>query len=377
MDRAVMGTRSEDRSKGETVMTNERKLDKKVVVPGLALLAILVIAAEAPLFAQGRATATRSSSGSSSSSGTVSRTSSNSSSSSSQGTSAGRTATPRSSSTSKASNTRQSTPASRGRNRRSGGYGSHHGHNIGLHFGYGGYYGRYYGSYYYPYYYSPFYWGVPYYVPRRAYQEHRLGAFDLNVRPKKAEVYLDGQYIGNAGQYDGFPDHLWLEQGSYELIFYRPGLATERRVLSIYPGVVVDVRLHLAPGESVAPGELSSVDRPAGAMAEVRSAYENQARQAPSAAPPASPAPRASAEMDTRAAPGRVRLNVVPADASVYLDGRLLGSGEELARLHAGLVVDAGGHMLEVVRPGYATERREFAVGEGDEVELEVLLEAG
>jgi hypothetical protein len=112
---------------------------------------------------------------------------------------------------------------------------------------------------------------------------------------------------------------------------------------------------------------LSQVDRAAGAMAEVRAAYEKQA---------AKPAP-ASAELDTRTTPGRVRLSVAPADASVYLDGRLLGSGDELARLHAGLVVEAGSHLIEVVRPGYATERREFAVEEGAEVELEVLLEAG
>ena len=53
-----MGTRGEDWSKGEAVMTNGRKLDKKVVVPGLALLALFVIGAEAPIFAQGRAAST-------------------------------------------------------------------------------------------------------------------------------------------------------------------------------------------------------------------------------------------------------------------------------------------------------------------------------
>ena len=40
-------------------------------------------------------------------------------------------------------------------------------------------------------------------------------------------------------------------------------------------------------------------------------------------------------------------------------------------------MVDAGSHLLEVVRPGYATERLEFKVAGGDDVELEVLLEAG
>ena len=349
-------------------MTSGRKLDKRFLVPGLALLALFVIGAEAPLFAQAKAKATRSSgsSGSASraSSGTMSRTSSSAPAPRSTASSG---ATARSSAAPRAANTRRSTPATRGKHRGSRGYRPHHG--IGLYFGsygWGGYYGYGHG-YYYPYYYHPFYWGVPYYVPRRAYRDYQLGAFDLNVRPKKAEVYLDGQFIGTAGQFDGFPDHLWLEQGSYELIFYRPGLATERRVLSIYPGVVVDVRLRLTPGESVPPAELSNVDRAEGAMAEVRSAYERQVSEAPPA----------SAELDTRGAPGRVRLSVVPADASVYLDGRLLGSGDELSRLHAGLVVEAGNHLIEVVRPGYATERREFAVEEGAEIELEVLLEAG
>ena len=352
-------------------MTSGRKLDKRFAVPGLALLGLLVIGAEAPL--EGQARQTRSS-GTSTSAAPRVQSSSASAPKATSSSSTRSTAAPRASSGSGAARTRQSTPASRGRHY-GGGYGHHyyprHYHNLGWYFGYGGHWG--WGGYYYPYYHYPFYWGVPYYVPRRARQEYVLGAFDLNVRPKKAEVYLDGQFIGRAGQYDGFPEHLWLEEGSYELIFYRPGLATEKRVLSIYPGVVVDVRIRMAPGESVAPSELSTVERTEGAMAEVRSAYEKQQQ----AAAPPPPPPPASAQMDTRAEPGRVKLNVVPADASVYLDGRLLGSGDELARLHAGLVVEPGSHLLEVVRPGYATVRREFAVEGGDEVELEILLEVG
>ncbi len=350
-------------------MNNGRRIGRKYMVPGLALLAMLILGAQAPLSADRDAKATRSSSGKAP---TMSRTSTPPAPSSSRATASGpsRSSAARSKAAPRASNTRQSTPANRGRHYRRSGYRPHR-HHVGISFGYGGYYGwgGHYG--YYPYSFYPFYWGVPYYVPRRAYRQHELGAFDLNVRPKKTEVYLDGQYIGTAGQFDGFPDHLWLEQDSYELIFYRPGLVTERRVLSVYPGVVVDVRLRLEPGESVPPDELTQARQPEGAMAEVRSAYREQVRAAPSTAP------GAKAELDTRAAPGRVRLSVLPADASVYLDGRLLGSGDELARLHAGLVVEAGSHLIEVVRPGYETERLEFAVDAGGGVELEVLLEAG
>ncbi len=288
--------------------------------------------------------------------------------------SSARTAAPRSTaarrSSGRAAQTRSSTPATR-RDRGRHDFRRHPRHSFGIGFGYwGGYYPYYYHPYYYPYYWGVGYWGGPRYLPRRASAAYDLGAFDLNVRPKKAEVYLDGQYIGPVKEFDGWPGYLWLEGGTYELIFYRPGFATERRNLTIYPGVVVDVRLELSPGEAVAPDKVSRVDR-SGPIDEVRSAYDRQTAR--DAAPPAA----AAGELDARDEPGRIRLSVEPLDASVYLDGRFLGSADELGGLRSGLVVDPGDHLLEVVRPGYGSERLEFRVEEGEELELEVALRAG
>ena len=64
--------------------------------------------------------------------------------------------------------------------------------------------------------------------------------------------------------------------------------------------------------------------------------------------------------LDARGEPGSVRLEIEPDDASVYLDGRFLGTGRELARLRSGLIVDPGEHMLEVVRPGRRSERADL-----------------
>ena len=80
---------------------------------------------------------------------------------------------------------------------------------------------------------------------------------------------------------------------------------------------------------------------------------------------------------DARAEPGRVLLDIQPADASVYLDGRFLGTGSELARLHSGLLVDRGSHRLAVVRPGYRQRELQFVVEPGEDLELEVELEPG
>jgi hypothetical protein len=65
---------------------------------------------------------------------------------------------------------------------------------------------------------------------------------------------------------------------------------------------------------------------------------------------------------------------VTPEDASVYLDGRFLGTGRELARLRAGLIVDAGEHTLQVVRPGREEQSRTFRIDAGRDLELGIEL---
>jgi hypothetical protein len=67
---------------------------------------------------------------------------------------------------------------------------------------------------------------------------------------------------------------------------------------------------------------------------------------------------------------------VTPSDAVVYLDGRLLGSGEDLGRLHSDLLVDAGTHRLEAARPGYRTWQREITIGEGEELTVRAELQS-
>ena len=80
-------------------------------------------------------------------------------------------------------------------------------------------------------------------------------------------------------------------------------------------------------------------------------------------------------DRDLRAEPATLRLTLEPADAVVYLDGRLLGSGEELDMLHSSLLIDPGSHELEAVRPGYETRVIDFDAKAGREIELEIELE--
>jgi hypothetical protein len=289
----------------------------------------------------------------------------------------------------------------------SSGSGNHYsgGHRGGHHGGHhGGYYGRshyrgysysynpyfYLGFGHYPYYYGSYgYYGGPYRYDHY-YSSERWGSLDLDIRPEKAQVYVNGQYVGVADNYDGFPEFLWLKEGTYNIVFYLEGYETLTRKVTVLPGIDLDFQDRLEPGNAVAPTELAEewMREPPEAVAASRARsdqeeswrdrarrYLNQrdANQAPDrdqAADQAAVPRRDDGLLDARGEPARLVLNLEPADASVYLDGRFLGTAEELSRLHAGLLVDAGEHTLEVVHPSFRTERRTLEVEAGDELEV-------
>jgi len=341
------------------------------MVPLLGLLIFILLAASNSAFGQHRPTG-------SSSSGSSSRSSSGagSSSYSSRGS---RQASPRSSSSGRSSRAGSSSGAAHrqtgteGRSRGSRGYSGGHsyygGHYYGGYasrlFGYGfyGYPSYLYWGGYYPYSYYPAYRGYVVADAGYANERVRFGAIDLNIKPKKAQVYIDGRHLGRVGSFDGFPNFLWLADGAYELTIYLPGYENMVRQIEILPNQVIEVDGRLHRGVAVRPER--PADLPAEAPWESRPARTLE-----------SESPTASEANDLRAEPARLVLGILPQDASVYLDGRFLGSGRELSSLRAPLIIDAGSHLLQVVHPDYATQKREFEAEAGEELVIDVELVA-
>jgi len=217
--------------------------------------------------------------------------------------------------------------------------------------------------YYYGYYIPSYYHGYPrvlwYDYPASA----SLGGLDLNIKPKKAEVYIDGQRIGRVGRFDGYPSVLWLEEGTYDLVVYHPEHQTLHQTVKVFAGLVIDIDERLVPGVPTPPEEIVPPPAPAPAYDE----EERVARGREQAPPPAR-------ELDLRHQPARLHLTIEPRDASVYLDGRFLGTGDELADLRSGLMVNAGEHQLSVVRPSYESEELTVDVAAGEDLELAIRL---
>ncbi len=286
--------------------------------------------------------------------------------------------------------------------------GGYNGHNGGYH---GGYYGGYYGGY--PYgrysYWGPYwgwgwwgwwggydYYGYGYHQPRYYGDRDRdrsTGALDIDVSPGKTEVWIDGRYLGTADDFDGFPQYLWLDKGVYDLALYRDGYKTIARQITIYGGTVISIDDNMQRGDAVRPEdlvtktherrddrvrtdeerreELARRDRDnmedwrerARRRLDTSDRYDNKDGEA------------GDADRSSDGS-GRLHLDIVPSDASVYLDGKFIGTGVDLQRVRQGVRIEPGEHKIAVVRPGHKPEEQALTVAAGEDVELEIELES-
>jgi hypothetical protein len=118
------------------------------------------------------------------------------------------------------------------------------------HFGLGPYWSPYWGAYWGPYTYRPE-GGLDLNVAMLA----GWGAIDLNVKPKQAEVWVDGKYVGEARDLDGHPSFLWLPEGVHRVTIYKGGHVSFDEELEVRRGQKQKLKLRLEQGASEPPGQ--------------------------------------------------------------------------------------------------------------------------
>lgn len=258
---------------------------------------------------------------------------------------------------------------------------------------------------------SPYWgWGGVVIVEDYTPDPDQYGRVDTDVSPEATEVYLDGTYIGSADDFDGYPDFLYLEPGTYELEFRHPSYETLKKKVQIRAGQAIRYAddMTLLPGKSrmgsfdperrgIPLGRVfgkpeeeprdrtgrfeARVKRPSPAAEEpeeleaLEDVDEDVREQTPAEAGPGSAKPAPAGEAALPAERGRLRFEVEPADAAVYLDDRYVGTGEELAGLARGVPVSPGRHTVTVLRPGFTTRTVEVQAKPGTAVDVVVELE--
>ncbi len=238
------------------------------------------------------------------------------------------------------------------------------------------YYGYGYGYPYYGYYGYPFYGGYPYfgfsfrygypYDGGRGYygspygygsdgyaSSSRAGSLRVQVEPEETKVYVDGYYSGVVDDFDGVFQRLRVSPGRHEITLKLDGYRTHHVRVYASPGETLDLRHDMVRGEGEDQGR--ELGEPSTDYARNRSETER-----------AEPEPG----REPAAESGTLRLDVVPPDATVYVDGEFHGVARELRRLR----LAPGRHEVEVVRPGYLTQSRVVELRAGEERDLGIDL---
>jgi hypothetical protein len=262
-------------------------------------------------------------------------------------------------------------------------------------------------------------WGWPgyygYYGYGPGYERGAYGpaaewaTIDTDVSPEEAQVYLDGRYIGTADDFDGNPDYLYLKPGRYRVEFRLEGYETITRQIEARPGMYLDFKDKLPKIRGAK--QYGSYERPKPQQQGEVLRYYGKRRGSVEAIDPSSTPPRTSvsaaegsdedqtppaedrpqAQRPSRDQYGergawrdsqrpraeartRLRLNVEPSDAAVYVDNRFVGTAEEVNSLERGVSVSAGKHTVTVSRPGFRDKTSDVTVEQGKTETLEISL---
>lgn len=217
-------------------------------------------------------------------------------------------------------------------------------------------------------------WWLPGMYPYRYYPHYDRRA-ELRVRatPKDAAVYVDGFYAGVVDDFDGVFQSLPLTPGTHEITLYLQGFRTQRYWIYLAAASTMNLRASLERLPRGAASEPPTVapplpPPPPGSYRQPRTSPPLQAQPLlpPANAPPANP---------TRAEGfGTLELQVVPAGATVTIDGEIWQSSDGRRFV---IEIAAGRHRLEVTLEGYKRFATDVEIREGAVTPVNVSLTRG
>ncbi len=150
-----------------------------------------------------------------------------------------------------------------------------------------------------------------------SYKEKGLSAYDVNIRPKDADIFLDGLYVGKADDFDGSPKFLVVKPGTHTITAKRDGYKTYTVRVPIEPGEQINLNKHLEPA-------------PVYAKNNNNRSLNNNSRENN----------KIAEKTRSKITSVTVRFNVKDPNAKVYFDDTFVGTIREIKRLHKPLLVE-------------------------------------
>jgi hypothetical protein len=230
--------------------------------------------------------------------------------------------------------------------------------------------GPYWGSYWYG---SP-YWGYPYPYWDGGYYDNGAD-LRLEVKPKQAQVYVDGYYAGLVDDFDGTFQRLRLRPGEHELVLFLDGYKTVSQTIRLGQRQEATIKYEMTPlaaGETAEPPPQPKAAPPDEGYADNPPAEPRGQAPRPAQVRPAPPAGAVEAAAEPGQGFGSLVIRVQPSGSEVLIDGERWQGPEGPERLV--VQVPAGTHKVEVRKEGTVPFSTTIRVRPGETVPLNVSL---
>lgn len=263
-----------------------------------------------------------------------------------------------------------------------GGRGRGHGHTRGRVVVVGG---GYYAPYYNPYFFADQWYGYQYPYPPYGYG-YRLSPPDasvhMDVKPREAEVYVDGYYAGVVDDFDGSFQRLHVDPGEHVIELYLDGYRTVKQTVYLTPDNTFRIKYQmerLGPGETpgpkpqpVEPPRAQDGGQPRMRQPMGRGPVGQRMPPPPRPNPPQQQSPDNPRGGQGNSAYGTLAVRVQPGDAEISIDGenwRGPGGQDRLV-----VEVAEGSHTVEIRKAGYRTYVTQVDIRRGQTTPLNVSL---
>jgi PEGA domain-containing protein len=224
----------------------------------------------------------------------------------------------------------------------------------------------------------------PYPYPPYRYYMDPGGSVRLEVKPKEAEVYVDGYYAGVVDDFDGAFQRLHLPPGEHEIALHLDGYRGVRQKVYLLPDrtfKLTSAMERLGAGEQpdarpqpVTPPPQAGPQQPPMYPPQGRGPVGRRGPQGPPPpqGPPQGPPPMSAPRGGDASMYGSLAIRVQPADAEILIDGETWRGPGAQDRL----IVDVaeGPHTVEIRKAGYRTYVTQVSVRRGESTPVNVSL---
>lgn len=187
----------------------------------------------------------------------------------------------------------------------------------------------------------------------------------LHIQPDDAHVLLNGKFIGEAYEFSTLNSALKLSSLRNSIIVKKRGFVEEEIDLSEYQKSKIVISMALKRDRYFQP-ETVKTPTPSAAPPVKKETEKYKVVKEKKVPEEISEAPKVSDFIV-------IELKVNPSESSIYLDGKFWGVSPKEGTI-TNFSLEKGKHKIEIVKPGYKTEKRIVNVKTGKKIKLTIKM---